>query len=538
MQRLGSVSSSPTAGAPNHPLTSFAGLRPRYSLPVLLLAVGLGFWFTIASSAVIAGFDSVLGLAVTTVPLALVTGYLAYRRDSGPEPTRDGFIDGAAGLLCLAVAFWLLFIQPGHDGWDYWAQRRDLVALELFGVAIALWLFGLAAVWRLRAALLVLVIGSPPALIYIQNNIAPVVAVVTSVVARPVTEALGVHFAAGDDPASFVGVSAAGGKFHIIIADVCSGLSAWVSVLLVGIPASRLFGLGWRKTIGWLAVGLVLATAGNLLRVVAVLYSAWRWGATVAVGTIHPYLGVAIIFCVFTILFFLVRPLPLTRATWSPGFIRTPVLGAILAVSLVAAIGDYGLLPFGSLPAGSTPGPDVTEPLNVAPVVPGYSESVGQEIDWQDLFGSESHSYVILYHPDSGLQGVTLQLVTTPDQGRLLAYTPEQCGVYHGEDVTGQRSVGLGRGQVGYLIDSVENLAPTKLRTARRLRFDVLYWYVPFSVGGRSWTARFTLIQDADAAASLPPGDGVAPGGAAWDRVDTSLVRLAKQMITITANHP
>ena len=130
-----------------------------------------------------------------------------------------------------------------------------------------------------------------------------------------------------------------------------------------------------------------------------------------------------------------------------------------------------------------------------------------------------------------------MQLVTTPDQGRLLAYTPEQCGVYHGSDVAGQRAVALGLGQVGYLIDSAQDLAPTRTRAARRLRFDVLYWYVPFRVSGRDWTARFTLIQDADAAADLPAGESVAPGGGSWDRVDTSLVKLAKEMIGTIALH-
>jgi len=507
-------------------------------VPVLVLVVVVGFWFTISSAAVIAGFDSVLGLAVTTAPLALLTGYLAYRRDPGGRPTRDGFIDGAAGLLCFAVAFWLLFIQPGHDGWDYWAQRRDLVALEVFGVGGALWLFGLAAVWRLRPALLVLALGSPPVLVYVQENLAPLLAIVTSVVARPLAQALGVHFQAADDPSSFVGMSVGGARFHIIIADVCSGLSAWFSVLLVGIPASKFLGLGLRRTVGWLAVGLALATIGNLVRVVVVLYSAWRWGSELALGTIHPYLGVAIIFVVFTVLFFLVRPSALPRPKWGPVPIGSPVLAALLVVGLVAAIGDYGLVPFGRLPAGGAPGPDVTEPLKVAPTVVGWSQSVQQEIDWQDLFGPNSHSYVIVYHPVDGRQGVTMQLVTTPDQGRLLAYTPEQCGVYHGEDVAGQRSIGLGLGQVGYLIDSSANLAATTTHAARRLRFDVLYWYVPFTVAGRDWTARFTLIQDADAAADLPAGDGVAPAGGGWDRVDSALVRLARQMITITATHP
>ncbi|MHB8621479.1 MAG: exosortase/archaeosortase family protein, partial [Chloroflexota bacterium] len=473
----------------------------------LLVAVGVGFWLSLYSAAR-AGLDSVLGLAPAVVPLAVLSGWLAYRRDrSVAAPPREGFADAIAGLAPIAAALWLEWLGPSSLGWRFWAERRDLIAVELFALGAACWIFGLAAMWRMRAAILVLAIGSPMVLAWLQEHFAPPLALLTSGLARPVVTALGVHLAPTQDPTVFAGVSRAGGPYRIIIADVCSGLASWLSVILVGIPASLYLGLGGWRTAGWLAAGLVLATVANLARVVALLVVADRAGPRFALADVHPFLGLVLLAVVFAVLFFVPRATSLPVASWELGVSRFGMVAVAIA-ALISAAGQTRLLPYQALPASGAVGPDVATPLEVAPKLPGWTAEWRNEINWQDLFGADSQSYLLMYTSAQHV-AVTAQLVATPDVGSLLTYTPERCGVYHGEQVRGERAVNLGLGQVGYLVDSTDQVPADRARPSdgrtRPLRFSVLYWYVPYTVGGQSWTARFLLILDSDVNAALPP---------------------------------
>jgi len=311
-------------------------------------------------------------------------------------------------------------------------------------------------------------------------------------------------------------------------------------VLLIGIPAALYFGFRPARAAAWMGLGLGLATLANLVRVVTLLVLSQRIGPQIALGTVHPILGMLLMLVVFGLLFGLSRCAPLPRVSWSPAAPRNAFFALGMA-ALLAMGAQWRLLQFGELPAGSQPGPDVATVLDVVPRVPGWQSTVDHQIDWQDLFGAQSQSYVLDYTGQDGLL-VTGQIVTTPDANSLLTYTPERCGVYHGEQVRGQKTVDLGFGQTGYLVDSVDQVPVDRNHPLngqlRPLAFDVLYWYVPFSVDGQPWYARFTLILDSDAAQQISTAGAapaVAPGGPDFDRVDGALVTLAQAMTAGTA---
>jgi exosortase/archaeosortase family protein len=501
-------------------------------------AVLAGFWFSIASEASIAGLDSPLGLAVIGPPLALATAWLALRRRPARPPAKESFVDAASGVLLIGAGIFLVWAQPGPGGWDYWAQRYDLVGLDLFALGAACWLFGLAAVWRARAGVAVLLLCSPPVLIWLQAQVAPPLAVVTSDVARPLAAFLGTTYAPATDPAIFTSAWH-GLAYQITIGDVCSGLASGISVLLVGIPGSIYLGLGRARLLAWLAVGISAAIVANLLRVVVLLIAAQHFGPAFALGVLHPWLGAALLLLIFLGLFLIPHGIPLPAA---PAALLGPVTRVAIAAVLVAALVGAGaqsrLLPYRDLSGGGPPGPSVTDPIAIAPQIPGWNLTLRREIAWQDLFGVDSRSYLMNYAA-AGESPVTLQLVTTPESGRLYTYTPERCGIYHGDQVRGARSVDLGLGQTGQLVDTIELVPPSVAAgpstpgTLRPLRLSILYWYVPFTVGDRTFTARFSLILDADAESTMAgasPPAGLAPGGRPFDRVDASMVSLGSSI--------
>ena len=504
---------------------------------LLLVTVGLAFWFSLAST-VEAGLDSPMGLAPAGVPLALLAAVCAYRRDTRAAPSRDTFLDVIGGLVLAIAAIALVWSGP-DAGWSFWSDRLDLLALELFFVAAACWIFGLATVWRYRSGLLVLAIASPEVLGWLDSHLAPTLASITSVIARPGAELFGVRLSANTPATSFIGVNRLGQSYNIVIANVCSGINSWLSVVLVGIPAASYLGLERRRLAGWLAFGVCLAFLANLLRVVVLLVATDRLGVDFALGELHPLLGLVLISVVFLVLFFGTRRRRVPeRPGWQARRLRVASVLLLFPFTMAGALGQVGLLPYASLPASGS-GPQVQAPLDIVPRLSGWTTKVIDEISWQNLFGPSSRSLALTYsEPTQPV--VTMQLVTTPDKAKLLTYTPERCGIYHGGQVRGQKTVDLGLGQVGFLVDASDtvplDLAHPNNGQTRSLLFNIVYWYVPFSVGDNRWFARFTLILDADADSQLPalaPSQrGFSPGGPAFSQVDLALVSMARGMVT------
>ncbi|HEX6511034.1 MAG TPA: archaeosortase/exosortase family protein, partial [Chloroflexota bacterium] len=310
--------------------------------------MAVAFWFSLYS-AVDGGLDSPLGIAPAAVPLAGWAGYLALRRKGGEQPGRDFALDGTIGLTLIAAALWTVLGEPERLGWRYWAERQDLIGFELFALGAACWLFGVGTIWRAKIGLLVLAIGSPPALNWLQERLAPPMAAFTAWAAHLAIGPLQLHFQSGTAANIFRGVSDAGVTYHIQIADACSGLASWVSILLTGIPAALYLGLGVAGTLGWLAAGLALASVANVFRIVVLLFTAQHMSPSFALGTIHPMLGAVLLFGVLLALLMCVEGEPLPpRLGWQlhPG--KASLTGLML-VSLVGAGSEARLLPFADL---------------------------------------------------------------------------------------------------------------------------------------------------------------------------------------------
>jgi exosortase/archaeosortase family protein len=383
----------------------------------------------------------------------------------------------------------------------------------------------------------------PDPLVRLQDLIATPLATATAVIARPLATLAGANLVPvpdGGNPAVFSGAGPQ--AWTILIGDVCSGLNAGLAVALVCVPAAVYVGMTWRRALPWAAGGVLLALLSNVVRVTTLFVVADRFGPEFALGTVHPVLGAALLAIVFGVLWLFAPAGARREAESSEGEVSPSQYGRRLAAvkgvrgpsawfvvglaALVAtfAVGSTRLAAFANLPPIGPPGGSVSEPLDYLRLPAGWTV-VGQDaLGWQNLFGSDSHSYALTLQSAQGAM-VKAQLVTTPDQGRLDTYGPEACRVYHGEDVVGRRSVDLGAGGVAYLIDTRDT---SPIDPAGRV--SVLYWEAPFLLDGRLEHARVALfVVEADAGI-LPPEaarPGLAPGGASFDVADGVLVSLA-----------
>gem|GEM_PF-4084419 len=495
----------------------------------------VAFWFSLRTS-VTANLDSPLALTPAVVPLVLVAGWLSWRRQPEIALQKLPAVDGLCGGLFIFAALWLIWVGPAQGSWRYWADRIDLVAMDLFALGSACWLFGTLSLLRAPVALLMLALGSPPVLARLQQFAAEPLALLTSYIARPVAIFLHVPLAPTPGPTVFSLYSNVSHEsLELTISYACSGLNSWLSVVLIGVPAALYLGLSRRGTVAWLACGLLLATLGNAARVVLLLVTAQRLGINVAMNVLHPWLGTLLIVGVFVALLAPIKARPLPDQP--PAFDIDPVPAVALCIlAVVFGAAQANLMPFASFPSQTIAGPKVTSAPDIVPQVEGWQLSQDRRLPWQIYFGPQSESLVLTYARAEQPPLVT-QFVTTADRDSLLVYTPERCNLYHGDSVRGQRPVDLGAGQTGFLVDSIDYVHEPGLLNlfkSRPVLLSVLYWYVPYHVQGQEWTARFALILDSDTLGKAPEqssaDNGLAPGGRDFERMDSVLLDHARAM--------
>lgn len=440
-------------------------------------------------------------LALTPL-IPILAGYLLLRhcRKLVDTPRRsDEFLDAFIFFILFVGCCALIFYLPVHLSWYYWILRLDLLVVPAFASAVVILLWGLSGFAILWRPLLYLLLVWPFPLVLLHRTVAPFLANATALFGSLVVRFLGLPYTVpAESPNHFV--STGQQQFTIIISDVCSGMNAAMGFLVVGLPLAILWSGSKKSKVAWLAAGTLVASLSNLLRVSILLVLSATSGVDFALGTVHSALGLALFVVVFAGMLALAKafglqfagaktaPFPFPRLGRSEGF---PLGLATVALAVaVLALGQIGLSRFALLSSDSTQTVVVQEPAALLPDVPGWSRVEEEEIHWQNLFGADSQSRLVVYR--AGEASMVVQFVSTTDQNTLETYTPEQCSLYHGERIIGICGVDLGHGISARLVES-------------RLKRDgdqpeingaTLYWLMPFTVGDRQYHARIALLAD------------------------------------------
>lgn len=148
-----------TAGtpAPTDRARSSMALR----LAVGLAAIVIAYWPSVTATLDRTGRGDGR-YAVVVIPLALALAIARFRQGRREPNIHDRQLDYLMGIPLLGAAWFVLVVMPHRVPDRYWELRVDVLSFPLFVAGVVAILFGVRALWRWRASVLILVLCWPP----------------------------------------------------------------------------------------------------------------------------------------------------------------------------------------------------------------------------------------------------------------------------------------------------------------------------------------------------------------------------------------
>lgn len=448
-------------------------------IPLAVAVVAGAYHYSLLT--LVDGRDGLAGLGGGEAPLAYLglvpfVGLLlliAQATDISQEPDiHDRQVDYIVGLAFLALAFVVLFVVRSRLVAQFWLWRMDLASLPLFVAGVIVLLFGLRALWRVRAGVAFLLLAWPP-------------------VGRRLTEL----------------AAAALSAFHDHPTDV-DGLVGFaiVAVALTLLVRGRLV-----AKVAWLAAGLLFAWLVQVLRLLEL----------VAAGLPERLGGVLAIAAAAAVMWFAKRAFGLRGPRWRPDPTALPMatrrrwavprpglaLGVVLIAGMVAGVADARLSTFRAV-AGDLGEARLAAFSPAAARVPGWSiERMGSFPIVTRYLGPDATWDRYSYQP-KGQRGkarasLVADVTSTSNATALAAQEP---GVIYG--IRGEsdqdRQVALGPGLIG----RIEQRAP---RTGRP-GWTMVSWQWPVQAAhGQVRYERVNLVATTHAGSRPRAGADVGP---------------------------
>jgi exosortase len=526
------------------------------------LAVVVAYHYTLLTLARDLGLDTPLAYLGLVPPMAVGIAVLTPKTEGEPE-IHDRQVDLIVGFPLLAVALFLQATLPDRLGSDFWLYRIDLLTMPLFVAGCVVLLFGVRALWRFRVAVAFLFLAWPVPYAWFIDHFLGLTTGTTISGLKASLHLL--HVAtpvAGSDGSTFqIGYHAM--AYQVSVASSCSGVNGVVGFALVGTAFGAVVrGNRVRKAL-WLATGLLLVWAFNLLRIMAIFWAGHVWGERFAIDGLHPVLGLvefAAAVLVMVVLMPLARltiPTQPTTTTLRERLGAVPrgaagmrVAGVSLLAIVIVLFGVDGSLTRFQLTASDFGAPKV-EAIDVQPaVVPGFDDAPVAEYDWVTrFFGSGSSWHRFAYAQDTYEPGVVGASQPAPVIADVIdsrsiqpfnAYGIEACYSFHGYTVHGDHTVDLG-GVTGHALSYRDGAQS----------WTVVYWIwaVADSTGGHRYE-RVVLLEPSSAAGltqvqpDANPLQGVGYSSPSTDSVGTestdsaALVRFARLLVKHAAPAP
>src|SRR4030088_1577661 len=248
-----------------------AGPVPR------ILAAGAGtaapYHYSLSTLVRNLGVDSPLAYLGLVPFIALA---MAASRGIGfrPEPDiHDRQLDYILGVPLVVGAVGIAYALPARLSTMFWVWRIDLLSLPLFAAGTVALVFGVRALWRMRAALAFLLLAWPLPYTKVLDRWLAGFTNVTIATLRFLVGRIPVAQPVSGEDGSLFAVTHAGRQFVVSIASACSGANGMVGFVLVGVAFIAVVrGRRLPKAI-WLLGGtavLWLLNLGRLLLIFAV----------------------------------------------------------------------------------------------------------------------------------------------------------------------------------------------------------------------------------------------------------------------------
>src|SRR5437870_4787317 len=399
---------------------------------------------------------------------------------SRPEPDiHDRQLDYIVGIPLVAGAVAIAYALPARLSTMFWVWRIDLLSLPLFASGTVALVFGVRALWRMRAAIAFLLLASPlPSTTVLDRWLASFTNVTITALRLLVGRIPVAQPVSGGDGSLFA-VTRAGREFVVSVASACSGANGMVGFILVGVAfVAVVKGRRLPKAI-WLLGGTALLWLLNLGRVLLIFAVGQRWGEHAAIDSFHPYIGL-VVFNLGVAVMMLVMPafgLHLRRGKRPEGAVDVGAAGgtgrlrravpdarvALIVLTMAAAslgAANSGLARYGL----------VASELG-KPRLAGFSQSQGHLAGWSVTqsesftaglrFFGETSTWKRFLYLDHGTDAasqlrssapVIADVISTSDLHSLSVYGVEACYNFHGYKIQYFGNADLGAGITASLI--------------------------------------------------------------------------------------
>jgi exosortase/archaeosortase family protein len=474
-----------------------------------------------------------LGLVPPIAALLAAVQWWLPRRE---PPIHDRTVDFVVGLPLLSAALSVQLIAPIRMSSFFWFWRVDLLTMPFFLAGAVAILFGVRAMWRMRAAILFVLLAWPPPYLLVINRVLAVSTNATTSVLDRATLSLPVAHPVASADGSVFSITHAGHPFTLSIGSACGGADGVLGFLITALAFACVIRGAPPAKLLWVGVGAALTWAANVGRILLLFWMGQRMGETAALSGLHPLAGL-VTFGVAVLI--MIAAMPLFRLRWPerpvtarpraarPGGLRSPGIGTptaslagtivVLVTAALLADSDRSLQD-GHMVAQDLGAPSVQEVTRQNAFVAGWSINQTDSFPWAgEYFGSGTTWDRYEYQPDPGGPGghaltyhspVVMDVVTTSDLNSFSVYPVDTCYAYRGAQILQGRIVSLGGGVIGHVLS---------MRAKDGTGWSSLYWQWPVASGPAVRYERVVLLTSTVGSSGLPEpapplsGHGLSP---------------------------
>ncbi len=554
--------------------------RTRVQVAVLLISVLVAYNYSL--STLLQTADQQTPLAYISLVPAIALALAAIRaRPLRPEPAiYDRHVDYTVGIPLIVTAVAINELLPARMSAMFWVYRIDLLTLPIFVAGAVAIIFGTRVLWRQRLAVLFLFLAWPYPY---QKYLLGVLNAFTTLTLMAMQKiAVWAHLAkpaSSLDNTLFV-VTHHGSTFALSVVSACSGVNGVVGFLLVGSAFAAIVRGPMVRKVLWLAGGMALLWAINLVRISFIFFAGKEWGESVAINVFHPFVGLVTFSLGVLAMILLIKPLGMHIAIGETAPPPTPVVApvgpiavpslyeeaespvkhkaplavpkvtmaivAVVIAALVVGVSNVGLRTY-NLVAGVTGQAKLFAYVRYPSAPPGWVEQYDTTYQWaKPLFGDTSvwNRYILRSDGPGPLRTsvpVVADVINTPDLSSFSAYGVENCYTFHGYALADVAQVSLAGGITGQAMS---------YRSQQFGSWSIVYWIAPVKMtgGGTNYERIVLYVQNSGQGAvvhGLTTGDAIHNIGGSLnpanrtDRVlinnRTFLVAFAKKLIDTQA---
>jgi exosortase len=441
------------------------------TIAIGLAAIVLAFHYSLSTLINTLSLNTPLAYLGLVPVIALALAALRAKPKTAEPAIYDRQVDYIVGIPLLAAALAISVFLPVKLSSQFWVYRIDLLALPLFVAGTIVLLFGVRALWRLKFAVGYLLFAWPTPYTMLLLNQLDAFTNATLAGLRVALKVIPVaHQIPGSDGSLFqLGHGSHG--FAVSVASACSGVNGLVGYGLLSIAFLALVRGSILRKVVWLAVGLVLVWALNVVRIMAIFAAGSAWGETVAIDGLHPVLGL-FTFGLAVLVMLKLMPrfglsLPLSKSRKQRTAARDvggeeprrrpPVpktrlaILVVLVFALMTGVANADLRSFDFV-VNSMGAPRLSA-FQTKPSHPeGWQVGKTNSYDWtRSFFGADSkwYRYQFTQIPNSktdlhSSSTVIADVINTSDASTFSAYGIEACYSFHGYSLKSTNRVNLG----------------------------------------------------------------------------------------------